>query len=88
MSKHPSPNILSDGDASAVSELARRRRARTTVGDANDAYRAELVTAYHESRDDAERLALLAEAAEYGMAHPDEPSLVAEMRPRRRGVAA
>lgn len=71
----------SDGDAAASSDRAVLRRAATTVADAIDTYRAEMVTAYVTSGDWVEELSLLAEAQRFDTTHSPlgEPSLVDEM---------
>jgi len=66
---------LSDGDAVSVSDLAAARRARTSVADANAAFRAELVTEYMQvlrSGVWSDELRLLAEARRYDAANPDD----------------
>ncbi|MEU2603242.1 hypothetical protein [Streptomyces albus] len=72
----PDPSaVLSDGDAVSVSDLAAARRARTSVADANAAYRAELVTEYMQvlrSGVWSDELRLLAEASRYDAANPDD----------------
>jgi hypothetical protein len=71
----PLPSPLSDGDAATVSDLSSRRRATTSVADANAAYRAELVEAYIEVCRTGfweDELALLAEAALYDKANPND----------------
>lgn len=71
----PPPNPLSDADTAMVSDLSARRRASTSVADANAAYRAELVEAYIEVCRTGfweDELALLAEAARYDKANPDD----------------
>lgn len=76
---------LVDADLNASSDLARHFRARTTVAELVDEFRADMVTAYVTARDADTRLALLAEAAEFSMANPSEPSLVQEMAAAIRG---
>jgi hypothetical protein len=76
--------VLSDGDHSAVSDLAARRRAHTTVADADAAYRAELIADYikacRNSDDEFAEYRLLAEAARYDREHPgDAVPLVDEL---------
>ena len=76
----PVPNPLSDGDAASVSDLAARRRASTSVADADAAYRASLITSYVKVRGDwAAELRLLAEAKRYDDAHLDEAPLFDEL---------
>jgi hypothetical protein len=73
------PGAMFDGDASVVSELSRRRRARTSVADAEAAYRADIVLAFIAAQGDLGfEAAVLADAARYDRLHPDEPSLVEE----------
>ncbi|MFD7661044.1 hypothetical protein [Streptomyces sp. NPDC059788] len=55
---------------------------------AAEAYRAQLVTAYHSSGDPFEQLRLYAEAVRYDRRHPDEPSVAAELYGADLGEAA
>lgn len=76
--------LLSDGDHAAVSDLAARRRANTSVADADAAYRAELIADYMAAcRDNTDEFAeyrILAEAVRYDREHPGDPvSLVDEL---------
>ncbi|GAA2629825.1 hypothetical protein [Streptomyces axinellae] len=73
---------LSDADAASVSDLASRRRATTSVADADAAYRADLITDYIAVRRTgvwSDELRLLAEAKRYDDAHPDEAPLFDEL---------
>ncbi len=95
---------LSDGDLATVLPFAARRRATTTVSEAElqaayaeaDAkaierakYRADLVTRYVQARgNEWQELRLLAEAAKYDKAHPGEPSLYDELHGTALGAAA
>lgn len=77
---------LSDGDLATVLPFAARRRARTTVTEAEldaawaeaaeqDAYRARIVTDYYAARHAGDWQAeerLIAEALRYDAAHPGE----------------
>ncbi|WP_062215793.1 hypothetical protein [Streptomyces sp. NBRC 109706] len=75
-----SGSALFDGDAAGSSELARAARSRTTVADADGAYRAELLTEYLRVQGDlAREIELLAHAQRYDNAHPTEEPLVAEL---------
>jgi hypothetical protein len=77
-------SVLSDGDHTAVSDLAARRRANTTVADADAAYRAELIADYiaacRHGADEFAEYRILAEAVRYDREHPGDPvSLVDEL---------
>lgn len=65
----PSPDsLLSDADAATVSDLVARRRAVTTVAEADAAYRAQVVDRYSVARDlgdDDSMIDALAEASRY-----------------------
>lgn len=69
-------SLLSDADAASVSDLSARRRASTSVADADAAYRAGLVEQYiaacASGADEFAQLAFLAEATRYDLAHPDD----------------
>jgi len=74
--------VLFDGDVATTSELASRRRARTTVAEAQAAHRAQLVTwlvAEMASASLLDQVKYAAVAADYDKAHPGEPSLVEEL---------
>ena len=78
MSTHP----LFDADASTVSDLTARRRARTTVADADADYRAALITDFLAVRRTgvwSDELRLLADARRYDEQHPGELSLFDEL---------
>lgn len=45
-----SPYLISDADLAATTELGVKRRERTTVADASDAYAASLIGEYLEAR--------------------------------------
>lgn len=73
-------NALFDADAAASSELVRHRRSRTSVGDADAAYRADLLTDFLAVQGDlAAEIRVLADAQRYDNRHPGEPSLVDEL---------
>ncbi|MDT0270552.1 hypothetical protein RM844_30195 [Streptomyces sp. DSM 44915] len=75
-----SGSALFDGDAAASSELVRHRRARTSVGDANDAFRVRLLTDWLAVQGDLDgEVAILAAAQRYDNTYPGEPSLVDEL---------
>lgn len=81
---------LVDADASTVSDLAARLRARTTVADADATHRASIVTAYYMARADgdlAAELAALVDATRYDTTHPGE-CLVDELCADELAVAA
>lgn len=83
--------VLVDADASAVSDLVARLRARTTVADADAAHRADIVTAYYTARTDgdlAAELAALADATRYDTTYPGSESLVDELCADEQAVAA
>ncbi|MDT0306102.1 hypothetical protein RM780_03880 [Streptomyces sp. DSM 44917] len=82
--RDPHVSVLSDADAASTSRRAASARANTTIGDAIDTWRANLVTTYYATRDHGVRQQLLVDAAEYGLNLPGEPSLVAELAPARR----
>lgn len=71
---------LFDADLAAASELVVRRRAAATVADAEASYRAALVGEFVRSVSRSEELRLLAEAAAYDRAHPDDMPLVDELQ--------
>lgn len=79
---------LSDGDAVTISDLATHRRATITVADAEAAYAADIHERYGQATTWWGQLAVLAEAARYDKAHPDQPSLAAELYGRGLEVAA
>ncbi|RKN40779.1 hypothetical protein [Streptomyces hoynatensis] len=75
-------SVLSDGDASASSQLAARRRARTTVAEADEAHRAELVEQLVRAMASAsalDQIRFAAVASEYDREHPGELSLLDEV---------
>ncbi|MGY1439503.1 hypothetical protein [Streptomyces reniochalinae] len=66
---------LSDADAASVSDLSARRRATTSVADANAAFRADLIGDYLAVRRTgvwSDELRVLAEARRYDVANPDD----------------
>ncbi|ONK09467.1 hypothetical protein [Streptomyces sp. MP131-18] len=73
---------LSDGDAAAVSELDRYRRARVSVADAEAAHRAELLewlVGRVSAAAPLDQVQYAAVARECDAANPDEPSLLDEL---------
>lgn len=67
--------VVFDADAAATSELAAFRRARTSVADADMAYRVDVIDRYREARrggDEFAELAVLAEAVRYDQSLADE----------------
>ncbi|MEC4016071.1 hypothetical protein [Streptomyces sp. H27-D2] len=54
-----SPFVLSDADHAATTRLGGLRRARTTVGDASDAYAAHLIADYLKARTAGDREQML-----------------------------
>lgn len=73
-----SPSLF-DADLATTSELVARQRITVTVADAEDAYRAALVGEFVQAPSWADELRLLAEAAAYDRAHPDDLPLVDEL---------
>lgn len=76
-------SVLFDADVASTSQLAGRRRARTTVADAEAAHRAELLTElvveFRRARTALDQVPVTARAAAYDMAHPSDTPLVEEL---------